>query len=240
MSGPIATAPVFMICTARMNRYIAGTNRRNLWTMYQALRGGSNGPPVDDVPGLVDLVGNAVLPVDLDELLELQFEFFSALGHGILGVAAGGGARRHGTSRREPAQWPSFGVRSPAGRTTRGAPGIDRPARTRSSRIPSHSVRPPVAPGPGGDVPVRDARVSVDGDHVEGRPDVFLMTARPSIDDLVASHPRLPERTDPVDRVLREQRGDVDGIVRHPGIEVPPKPVLEARPVHPRTLPPIH
>src|SRR5919106_289895 len=44
MSGPIAAAPVFMIWTARMNRYIAGRKRRNLWTMYQALRGGSNGP----------------------------------------------------------------------------------------------------------------------------------------------------------------------------------------------------
>ena len=42
--GPIAAAPAFMIWTARMNRYIAGMKSRNLWTMYQPLRGGSNGP----------------------------------------------------------------------------------------------------------------------------------------------------------------------------------------------------
>ena len=43
------------------------------------------GPPVDEVAGFVDLVGDAVLPVDLDELLELlDLEFVFALGHRIL------------------------------------------------------------------------------------------------------------------------------------------------------------
>ena len=44
MSGPIAAAPVFMIWTARMNRYIAGTNNKSFRMTYPAPRGGSNGP----------------------------------------------------------------------------------------------------------------------------------------------------------------------------------------------------
>ena len=179
--------------------------------------GSLEGAPVDEVSDFVDLMGDAVLPIALDELLELLDlgAFVFALGHRILDHG-GRSVPGHGTFPPRTRTMALSAVRrARVERTTRDAHGIGRRGRTRSLGSPSHSVRPlspvravtfqcatPVSPSTA--ITSKAARTS------------SSMTTRPSVDDLIAPHPRLTERADPIDRVLREQVRDVDGIIQTP------------------------